>query len=77
MGGVPLSTTKFGWFVKIRSIHDEELESVWVCSHINCSRPFVEVTKSICTLLLLDMSYLHQFHDRTLKSLITMEIASF
>ena len=42
---VPLSTTTFGWFVKIKSIYDEELESIWVGSRINCSRPCVEPTE--------------------------------
>ena len=45
-----------------------------VGSHINFSRPCVEVTESVCTPSLLDMSYLHQFHDRALKSPIIMEI---
>ena len=71
-GWVPLSITKFGWFMKIKSIHDEELESMWVGSYINCSRPWIEVTESICTPSLLDMSYLYQFDDRALKSPIIM-----
>ena len=74
---VPLSTTKFGWFVKIKSVNDEELESMWVDSRISCSRPCIEVTEWICTPSLLDISYLQQFDDRTLKSLIIMETVSF
>ena len=58
-------------------MHDEDLESMWVGSYINCSRPWVEVTESICTPSLFDMSYIHQFDDRALKSPIIMEIASF
>ena len=58
-------------------MHDEELESMWVGSNVNCSRPCVEGTESFCTPSLLDMSYLHQFDVRLLKSPIVMEIASF
>ena len=72
-----LSTTKFDWFVTIKSIHDEELESMWVGSYINCSRPWVEVTESICTPSMLDMAYLYLFDDHALKSPIIVKITSF
>ena len=73
-GWVPLSANNIGWFVKIKSIHDEELEGMWDGSCINCLRPLVEEKESICTPSLLDMSYLHQFEDRALKSPVVMGI---
>ena len=40
---------KFGWSVKIRSIHDDyELESKWVGSEISCCKPWIVVRDSIC-----------------------------
>ena len=38
-------------------MHDEEIESMWIGSYINCSRQRVEVTESICTPSLLDVIF--------------------
>ena len=47
-GWTPLSTAKFGWSVKIRSIHDDEWGSKWVGSEISCYKPCIVVRDSIC-----------------------------
>ena len=47
---------------------------MWDGSCINCLRPLVEEKESICTPSLLDMSYLHQFEDRALKSPVVVGI---
>lgn len=38
-GYTPFSTAKFGWSVKMRSMHDEELGNRWVDSDINWCKP--------------------------------------
>ena len=45
---MPLLKVKFGWSVKIRSIHDDELGSKWVGSEISCCKPCIVVRDPIC-----------------------------
>ena len=47
-GWTSLSTAKFGWSVKIRSIHDDELGNKWVGSEISHCKPCIVVRDSIC-----------------------------
>ena len=45
---MPLITAKFGWSVKIRSIHDVELGGKWAGSEISCWKPCTVIRDSIC-----------------------------
>ena len=63
----PDSTTKFGWVVKIRSIHDEESPMKGVGSLITCCNPNWVVTPSNLEPSYVVISLLHQRLDFALK----------
>ena len=46
VGWTPLSTTKPGWSVKIRSMQDREFHNIWVGSDINWWKPWAKTKES-------------------------------
>ena len=65
---VPQLTTKLGWLVKIKSIHELELDSVCVCSDITWSKLCNDVSASKCVPSVVVLSPFHQVEDLALKS---------
>ena len=46
-GWTPLSTTKLGSKVKIRSVQEDEAGNIWVRSDVNWSEPHIEIKELI------------------------------
>ena len=65
---LPLSATRSGWSVKIRSIHEDEFGKRWLGCDICWSKPYVEVKNSIWIPSLVVISWVHHVLNFTLKS---------
>ena len=65
---VPLSTTKFDWPVKIKSIQDVEVGTRWVGSDMSWWKPCKDVRASRCAPSTVVLSFFHQEEDLALKS---------
>ena len=68
VGWTPLSTTKLGWSVKIRSMQDSEFRNIWVGSDISWWNPWVETKESNLVPSIVVESPDHHDFDRALKS---------
>ena len=71
---IPLSTTRFGWSVKSRSIHEGDFGKLWAGSGIIWCKPYVEVKDSIWTPSLVLMPWVHHVFDFTLKFQLVLTI---
>ena len=65
---VPQLTTKLGWLVKIKSIHELELDNMCVGSDKSWSKLCNDVSASKCVPSVVVLSSFHQVEDLTLKS---------
>ena len=68
MGWTPLSTTKPGWSVKIRSMQASKFCSIWVGSDISWWKPRVETKESYLVPSIVVESPDHHGFDQTFKS---------
>ena len=57
-----------GWSIKIKSVQDNDLGSIWVGSEINCLKSCVVVRESICVSCKVAISSDYHSGDLTLKS---------
>ena len=68
VGWTPLSTTKHGWSVKIKSMLDSEFRNIWVFSDISWWKSWVESKESNLVPSIVFESSDHCDLDRALKS---------
>ena len=67
-GWAPISTTKLGWSVKIRSTQEGEASNIWVESDFNWLKPYIEIKEVIWVPSGEVISSGHQLLDLVLKS---------
>ena len=65
---MPVSMTKFGWDVNIKSIQEEVLSSKCVGLLIICLRSYSVAKQSVLVPSKLLLAMMHQLDDRALKS---------
>ena len=69
---IPFSITKLAWFQKVRSIKEEEVESMCIASQIIWLRPNEDAVESILVPSVVVILFLHQTVALPLKSPLTI-----